>query len=267
MKIKIVKMVEAEDCTNEFLLKGENTDKNHYFIAKISDNHYAVVSKANNDARIEFKSKMKIYERTWLLTLLDDTQCIMYFDEDSFILSGGFLRTIKIFKDYLLIEKTEGKRCFIKKKDCTHTFDWFNGLATDYNVLRLPNRKCTIIKKEGLQVADFECEGVYNILYPGYVIIFDNKRKAVVRLSDLEKSTLYYSDIWPYCIRGIYSSKYVCVNKSIANKKVYIMRLKDFKLSSYYDNCTPITFEYALMEKDGKEEILRLSDFKVAKYD
>lgn len=265
MKIKLTKTVEAKDCTRDFFKKGEDPNKNPYAIVKFSEDKYAVVERKTHMAMLEFKSKTKVYDETWLITLEDDTQCLMRFSK--FVLySEPFLRAVKRFKRYLLVEKTKGVRKLMKLNEFSVMFDWIPSEYFDYAILELPNNNLTILKKDGLEVSDIEFDSVSKTKFFNFVIVSNDCGVSVVRISDF-KRTLSFLEVLPYVPIKCesYSENYVIVTHN--NDKKSILRLEDFKLSDSFNNIIPITHEYALVTDNGKEEILRLSDFKIAKFD
>jgi len=268
MEVKLIKKVEAKDCTRDFFKKGEDPNKNPYAIVKIDDGSYAVVNKVTHEAIVEFKDKTKVYDETWLITLEDDTKCLMRFSEDLVVYSQPFLRTIKTFKRYLLVEEKAYKRKLIPLHDITKMEEWFSSFgALDYTVLELPNHSFTILKKEGLEVAYILFDSTCKPVFKSFVIINERGLVSVVRISDFKRSRTF-CEVLPYVPIKCesYSEEYVI--GTYANNTKSIMRLKDFVWSDAFDNITPITSEYALVSNKGKnDEILRLSDFQAAKFD
>ncbi len=266
MEVKLTKIIEAEDCTHEFLSKEKKVVNHSYAIVKYEDGTYAIVHKS--EVIQEFKEKSKIYNNTWLLTLLDDTQCIMYYDKDKIKTSKPFLRLIYVFERFVLIENLEGKRKLLDRDVLSKERSWLYGLTDEYKIMQLPNGKKTILKKQGLEVLDFEFDDyIFSRQLTNVVIVRVNNRDCLVRISDF-RTSLRYLDISPYNTsrKPINIVDYV-IYVSNSDERKALLRVKDFEISDKYDDIKPINHEYALVTINGKEDILRLSDFRLAKFD
>ena len=270
MKFRLTKTVEAEYCTHEFLKEGKHLANHAWAIAKYKDGTYVVVNKLNNEISKEFKEKKEIYDNTWLITLLDGTQCIMYYDKDEIKISKPFLRLIKVFVRFALIENMEGKRklVFRSVNFFSQEFNWFTGESScEFKVGELPNGKKTILKKEGLEVLDFEFDDyIFSAHIKNIVIIVKDGQESLIRISDFKRSG-YYFDITCFNAsdKPIDVVEYAII--TCRNKGKAVMRIKDFATSYIYDEIKPIGNEYALVKGySGKEQILRLSDYCVAKF-
>jgi len=271
MKFKLTKTVEAEWCTHEFLNGGKHLANHVWAIAKYKDGNYAIVHKITNEIYKEFKEKQKIYDNTWLLTHLDDTQCIMYYGEDKIKTSKSFLRLIKVFENFVLIENMEGERKLLMR----HAFfqeelRWFSGEDNNWKVVRVYKGKneFTIIKKQGLEVLDSEFDDyIFSVHIKNIVIAKKGDIHYIIRISDFGKSS-YYDDIIPYnsSQNPISIVKHVIVTYGTKTKA--IMDVNTFEVTDAFKTIKPMSSEYALVTNfKGKEEILRLSDYKVAKFD
>lgn len=264
MKIKLTKTVELEDCTHEFLSGWMKVENHLYAIGKYEDGTYAIVH--NSEVIKEFKEKSKIYNHTWLITLLDDTQCIMYYTENKIRISEPFLSLICVFESLVLIESLEGERKLLYSNNFSEEKSWMSGLD-DYKILQLPNGRKTILKKEGLEVLDFEFDDyILSAHIKNIVIIVKDGKESLIRISDFKQSE-YYSDITCYNAsnKPIDVVEYAIITYSNGQKA--LMRVKDFKKYGVFDDIKPINHEYALVTINGKEDILRLSDFRLAKFD
>lgn len=269
MNVKLTKTVEAKYCTREYLKDGKRLPNHTWAIAKYKDGTCAIVHKQTNEIVKEFKEKKNIYDNTWLITLLDDTQCIMYYTKDEFNISKPFLRLIYVFERFVLIENMEGKRKLLNRKVFSKELDWFSGVTDDYKMLNVHEdiHGLTIIKKKGLEVLDFEFDDyLYDANIKDGVIVRVNNEYCFVRISDFKKS-MRYPDISPYNEKRepINFSYYVIITR-LSQKKA-LLRVEDFRISDEFDDIKYISHEYALVTINGKEEILRLSDYKVAKFD
>lgn len=265
MKIKLTKTVELEDCTHEFLSGWMKVENHLYAIGKYEDGTYAIVH--NSEVIKEFKEKSKIYNHTWLLTLLDDTQCIMYYTENKIRISEPFLSLICVFESLVLIESLEGERKLLYSNNFSEEQSWISGLD-DYKILQLPNGRKTILKKEGLEVLDFEFDDyVFSAHIKNIVIIVKDGQESLIRISDFKQSE-YYSDITCYNAsdkQPIDVVEYAIITYS--DEKKALMRVENFEVSDRFDSIKPISYEYAFATNNGRELILRLSDFQIAKFD
>lgn len=269
MKVKLIKTVEAKDCTRYFLKKGKDPNKNPYAIVKMDEGSYAVVDRETHESIVEFKDKTKVYDEVWLITLEDDAKFLMRFSENGIYFSQLILRVVKTFKRYLLVEEKAYKRKLIPLHDITKMEEWFSSLgALDYTVLELPDHSSTILKKEGLEVSNIKFDCKCKPVFKSFVVINDDGYISVVRISDFKRSSAF-CEVLPYVPLKCesYSEKYVIVTY-YNDTRSSVMRINDFKLSELFDEIIPITNEYALLKSRGKEdEILRLSDFQIAKFD
>jgi len=267
MEVKLTRKVEAEDCTRDFLKKGLEVFKSAFAIVKIDEGSYAVVDKATREAIVEFKYRRKVYNKTWLITFEDDTKCLMCFSMSGIRFSEPFLRTVKRFKEYLLVEKNKDERKIIALKDISSMVDWSPEFGfNNYVVLKLANHYYTILKKDGLEVPFIEFDSASTYKYDNHVIIRDGVWESVVRVSDFHKSETF-REVLPYipykedwCCR-----EYVIVTHGTLRKA--IMRLSNFEISKAYNDIIPISNEFALGIGKDWQEVLRLSDFQVAKFD
>ncbi len=272
MKFKLTKIIEAEECTYEFLKDGKHLANHVWAIAKYKDGTCAIVHKLTNEIAKEFKEKQKIYDNTWLLTLLDDTQCIMYYTEDEIKVSKPFLSLIYVFERFVLIENMEGKRKLLHRYSVnafSKEFDWFSGTTENYKILNVHEgiRGLTIIKKQGLEVLNFEFDDyIFDANIRDGVIVRIGNEDCFVRISDF-KTSMRYPDISPYNEhrKPINFSYYVVITR--VNQRKALLRVEDFRISDEFDDIKSINHEYALVTTNGKEEILRLSDYKMAKFD
>lgn len=269
MEIKLTKIIEAEECTREFFKEGKDLENNKWIIVKYENGIYAIVNKTNNEISKEFKESEEIYDNVWLITLLDDTQCIMYYDKDKIKTSNPFLSLIYVFERYVIIENLKGKRKLIARNNFKEESSWICGLNADYKILNTYEgiRGLAIIKKNGLEVLDFEFDDyLFDANIKDGVIVRVNDEDCLVRISDFKKS-MCYPDISPYDEKRkpINISHYVVITR--VNQRKALLRVEDFRISDEFDDIKPINYEYALVTTNGKEEILRLSDYEVAKFD
>lgn len=270
MKLKLTQVIEAEECTHEFLNDGKHLANHAWKVAKKKDGTYLIFHKVTNNVEREFKEKTQIYDNTWLLTLNDNTQCIMYFDPDDVRMSDRFLRLIKTFVGCVLIEKLDGKRKILSKKDFSEELDWVDSsLISSYQVVKVQGGGLTILRRHDLEVLDFEFDDYYfNMHITNTIIVEKDGKDCLVRISDF-KTSAFYDDIVPYNIstKPIRVVDHVIVTNNCNDGKT-IMNVENFEMSDVFKSIKPISFEYAsVTDFLDKEQILRLSDFKKAKFD
>ena len=267
MEVKLIRKVKAKDCTRYFLKKGEDPNKNLYAIAKIDDGSYAVVNRVTHEAIVEFKDKTKVYDEVWVITLEDETKHLMRFSENGICFSEKFLRTVKRFSEYILVEKNKDKRKIISLNEISIMMDWSPEFGfNDYVILKTPNHNYTILRKDDLEVPFVEFDLAKTYKYKNHIIVRDGNYDSVIRVSDFRR-TQSFCDVSPYIpYKEDWSCKeYVIVTH--CNLRKSIMRLENYEISKSYNDIIPISSEFALGISKNGQEVLRLSDFQIAKFD
>ena len=278
--MSVKKEVEVEEVSFDYFSCDEIIKK--YAIVRIDKNSYAVIERETKEVLKYFKRFEKLQnENSFLIELENGKKQLMHFKgyayrapsiEWRLEFSEEINELLKEFKSYLLVETNDNIRRIISLKYISrfHEWNYFDTHYEDLVVIELLNGKHTILIKDGLRFNDkLEFKAMYLHNINSFVTVWlDNNKEVLVRLSDLKCSEEF--DEFSYynstrCNRSGSSNYAVVYYKK--DKKLAIMRVSDFKLSDRYDTITCFSSDYALGEKNGKEIIFRLKDYKEAKFE
>lgn len=153
MEVKVAKIVEAEECTKDFIKEGEKFTS-AYIICKMRKNKYAFVHKTSREVFVVFESVEKITEKVWLLNINKKEKRLIDISEFIPKMTYEFSKVIKVFEEYMLVELKDGDRSLLEFSEIdTNSSTIFQG---PYRVFELPNGKYTIMDMDNLSVANFE---------------------------------------------------------------------------------------------------------------
>lgn len=278
--LSVKKEVEVEEISFNYFSCDELSKK--YAIVKIEEDLYAVIEKETKEVLKYFKNFEKLQnENSFLIELDNGKKQIMHFRgyayrapslEWSVEFSEEINSLLKEFKSYLLVITNDNKRRIISLRCVSKFHEWayYDTQFDDLVVMELLNGKHTILIKDGLRFNDkIEFKSLYLHNENEFVTVWlDNNKYKLIRLKDLSVSKEVDSFEYYHSSRGNRSgsSNYVIVHCNNI-KKVAIMRVSDFNISDTYDSITDFSYHYALVEKAGKESVLRLKDFKEAKWE
>ena len=278
--IRVKKEVEVEEISANYFSCDEISNK--YAIVKVEENLYAVVDKDTKLVLKYFKNFEKLQNiNTFVIELSNGKKQIMHFGGYAFRcpniewrveFSKEINNLLKEFKGYLLVVTNNNERRIISL-GCVNKFHEWTYNDTHYEdlvVMELLNAKYTILLKDGLRFDDeIEFKSIYLHNENEFVTVWlDNNKYKLIRLKDLSMSEEVDGFDYYHSSRGNRSgsSNYVIVHCNNI-KKVAIMRVSDFDISGTYDSINDFSYHYALVEKAGKESVLRLKDFKEAKWE
>lgn len=287
-EVMVVNYVTQMEVEEVFLrdFPHEAFEKAGYTIVELKNGAYGIVKDGNLEeifTKFEKLSEIEnIVDNIYLLYLKNGLQkLVMIGYRGKVIISEVFKEIKKVFKKYILVELENGKRALIeiyRYSTSLEFIEWEKGMcaskhgrSTNHAILELPNGKYTILTKEGLNYNALDFESVHDYFDDETNDIFRRVivakgREVLVRISDLRVSKSYYSvDLYSYGY-GHYSKKYVKVH-SKNSKYDAILRVSDFEVSKEYENLLGIDRDFAVFEENGNRNILRLADFKEAKWE
>jgi len=274
--IEVSEKLMAEDCTEEFFMIEKFC--NNYAIVRVKNEFYAIVDKEAKKCIIRFKTIVPVQAGVYMLHLEEDKHILFCINKnEEIVFSEKFNEIIKAFKDFLLIEPLAGARRLVCVSEYVESFkfeEWPEGLplsgAKDHAIMTpiLSDNK-VILLKDGLVYSDFEFSHVesqftgnsYRIVHLGK----DNKR-CVIKIPSFERSESYANiRMFGSCMC---KNEYLYVNDK-KHQGTALMRISDFEVSPFFESVLPIADNFALVKEtaEGPETILRLSDFKIAKFD
>lgn len=261
-----------------------------YTIVQLKSGSYGIVKNGNLEEIFTKFDKLSeienIKDNIYLLYLKSGLQKLVIVEviveeRAKVVFSKVFKEIKKVFKEYILVELENGKRALMdiyRYYTDLEFIEWEEGMcasrhgnSTNHAILKLPNGKYTILTKDGLKYSVLEFESVYDFFDEAIndifrIVIVEKGREVLVRISDLRVSNAYYSINYYSYGYGHYSRRYVKVH-SKNSKYDAILRVSDLEVSKEYEKLLACDKDFALFEENGESNILRLADFKEAKWE
>ena len=261
----------------------EEFEKAGYIVVKLNCGLYGIVKDGilkETFVKFDKPKELEIFrEDIYLIHLENGLQKIMLVEpKGKVVFSEAFKEIKKVFKKYILVEFESGKRALTDGWSDLEFFEWENGMtsskygnSTNHAILELQNGKYAILTKDGLNYNGLEFESVHDYFDVKTNdsfrrVIVEKGREVLVRISDLRVSEVYYNIYYYSYGYGLYSQKYVKVHKKNSRTDA-ILRISDFEVSKEYENLLGIDSDFAVFEENGQRNILRLTDFKEAKWE
>ena len=273
--IEVAEKLMAEECTEEFFMIEKFC--NNYAIVRVKEAFYAIVDKETKKCIIRFKTIIPVQVGVYMLHLEEDKHVLFCINKnEKLVFSEKFNEVIKAFKDFLLIETLEGARRLVCVSEYVENFkfeEWPEGLplscAKDHAIMTpiLSDNK-VILLKEGLIYSDIEFSNVESQFTDNsfrIVHFAEDNKQCVIKIPSFEISEKYSSiKMLGTCL---IKNNYLYVHDK-NHQGIALMRISDFEVSPFFSKLLPISDNFALVKEtpNGPETILRLSDFKIAKF-
>jgi len=274
-KIKVKMTRELEVCENTFFNKSVIPEKQYSIVEVEKGNLFAIVQKSllggSHRVVITFKSCEQAFDENYLITTEDSNVMLVKFHNDAMYYTEQFKEVkfyVKIFDYcYALIVREDDSLGLIKITSSDY-YDYNYEWEAEYIfALDVINNIGLILTKNMEVILPDESEEFTKFCgFDNFAIIDyrDEEKYAVLRINDKKKSQKFYE------IKGTYLPNpnnrdflRVMINKEL--KKWAIMRISNFELSSEFDELVSINDEYAIINNEGNEYILRLKDFAMFK--
>lgn len=232
---------------------------------------YGIVDKKDGELIITFKKMEEFHGERYLLTLEDNSKVIIKIYGELRI-SEPFWKVIKLLSVsgnlYALVCNKDSKRYLIKCNAINFDLTSFPG-ATSFIIGKEVGSDINVILTKELKTYDItQAEEPVLALSENAMcaIISDNAtgKKRLLRFNDMRISRCF-NQIAPLNADDV---EYAIAKLNKKQNKAMLVRLKDFVCSTMFDDdsVTKLSNEYVSAKDDGKDIVVRLSDFSVAEF-